>query len=54
LSSYAISVDPNIVSSEYYRLCGGKKHEHQGIARDGAKLIHAVANSVVPKYSDRG
>lgn len=29
----------------------GKKHEHEGIARDGAKLIHAVANSVVPKIT---
>lgn len=29
----------------------GKKHEHEGIARDGAKLIHAVANSTVPKVT---
>jgi 3-methylcrotonyl-CoA carboxylase beta subunit len=29
----------------------GKKYEHEGIARDGAKLIHAVANSVVPKVT---
>ncbi len=29
----------------------GKKHEHEGIARDGAKLINAVANSVVPKIT---
>lgn len=29
----------------------GKKYEHQGIARDGAKFIHAVANSVVPKIT---
>jgi len=29
----------------------GKKHEHEGIARDGAKLIHAVANSTVPKIT---
>lgn len=29
----------------------GKKYEHQGIARDGAKLIQAVANSVVPKIT---
>ena len=29
----------------------GKTHEHGGIARDGAKLIHAVANSVVPKIT---
>lgn len=29
----------------------GKTYEHQGIARDGAKLIHAVANSRVPKIT---
>ena len=29
----------------------GKKYEHEGIARDGAKLINAVANSSVPKIT---
>ncbi|MEL7587793.1 MAG: carboxyl transferase domain-containing protein, partial [Prolixibacteraceae bacterium] len=29
----------------------GKKHEHEGIARDGAKLINAVANATVPKIT---
>lgn len=29
----------------------GKTHEHQGIARDGAKLIHAVSNARVPKIT---
>ncbi|MGM0551442.1 MAG: acyl-CoA carboxylase subunit beta [Bacteroidota bacterium] len=29
----------------------GKKYEHEGIARDGAKLIHAVANARVPKLT---
>ena len=29
----------------------GKKYEHQGIARDGAKLVHAVANASVPKIT---
>ena len=29
----------------------GKKYEHQGIARDGAKLVHAVANARVPKFT---
>ncbi len=29
----------------------GKKYEHQGIARDGAKLIHAVSNASVPKLT---
>lgn len=29
----------------------GKKYEHEGIARDGAKWIHAVATSTVPLIS---
>jgi len=29
----------------------GKKYEHQGIVRDGAKLINAVANAGVPKFT---
>jgi len=29
----------------------GKKYEHGGIARDGAKLVHAVANARVPKFT---
>ena len=29
----------------------GKKYEHGGIARDGAKLINAVANAAVPKFT---
>ena len=29
----------------------GKKYEHGGIARDGAKLVHAVANTNVPKFT---
>jgi len=29
----------------------GKQYEHGGIASDGAKFIHAVANSVVPKFT---
>lgn len=29
----------------------GKKYEHSGIARDGAKLINAVANANVPKFT---
>lgn len=29
----------------------GKKYEHQGIAKDGAKMVHAVANSSVPKIT---
>jgi acetyl-CoA carboxylase carboxyltransferase component len=29
----------------------GKKYEHGGIARDGAKLVHAVANAQVPRFT---
>lgn len=29
----------------------GKKYEHGGIAKDGAKMVHAVANARVPKLT---
>ncbi len=29
----------------------GKRYEHGGLAKDGAKMIHAVANTKVPKIS---
>lgn len=29
----------------------GKKYEHGGIAKDGAKMVHAVANARVPKVT---
>jgi acetyl-CoA carboxylase carboxyltransferase component len=29
----------------------GKKYEHGGIAKDGAKMVHAVANANVPKLT---
>jgi acetyl-CoA carboxylase carboxyltransferase component len=29
----------------------GSKYERSGIAKDGAKMVHAVANSVVPKFT---
>jgi 3-methylcrotonyl-CoA carboxylase beta subunit len=29
----------------------GKEYEHKGIAKDGAKLVHAVANAEVPKVT---
>ncbi len=29
----------------------GSKYERAGIAKDGAKLVHAVANAVVPKFT---
>src|SRR5207249_11686824 len=29
----------------------GKKYEHGGIAKDGAKMVNAVANAGVPKFT---
>jgi 3-methylcrotonyl-CoA carboxylase beta subunit len=29
----------------------GKEYERGGIAKDGAKMVHAVANSTVPKFT---
>ncbi len=29
----------------------GKKYEHGGIAKDGAKMVHAVANTRVPRFT---
>jgi acetyl-CoA carboxylase carboxyltransferase component len=29
----------------------GKSYEHGGIAKDGAKMVHAVANAQVPKFT---
>ncbi|MCE9627199.1 MAG: methylcrotonoyl-CoA carboxylase, partial [Candidatus Eisenbacteria bacterium] len=29
----------------------GRQYEHGGIAKDGAKLVHAVANAPVPKFT---
>lgn len=29
----------------------GKEYEHKGIAKDGAKMVHAVANANVPKFT---
>ena len=29
----------------------GKEYEHRGIAKDGAKMVHAVANADVPKIT---
>jgi acetyl-CoA carboxylase carboxyltransferase component len=29
----------------------GRKYEHGGIAKDGAKMVHAVANAAVPKLT---
>ena len=32
-------------------MVGGSRSEHSGIIKDGAKLVNAVANSVVPKIT---
>lgn len=29
----------------------GKKYEHEGLAKHGAKLMHAIANSNIPKFT---
>ena len=29
----------------------GSKSEHGGIIKDGAKMVNAVSNSVVPKFT---
>lgn len=29
----------------------GREHEHKGIAKDGAKLVHAVSTATVPKFT---
>src|SRR5207244_8915317 len=29
----------------------GKQYERGGISKDGAKMVHAVANSTVPKFT---
>jgi acetyl-CoA carboxylase carboxyltransferase component len=29
----------------------GKEYEQRGIAKDGAKMVHAVANALVPKFT---
>lgn len=29
----------------------GKKYEHEGLAKHGAKLIHAIANANIPKFT---
>jgi acetyl-CoA carboxylase carboxyltransferase component len=29
----------------------GREYEHKGIAKDGAKMVHAVANAAVPKFT---
>jgi len=29
----------------------GREYEQKGIAKDGAKMVHAVANAEVPKFT---
>ena len=42
---------PAGVPAEHHRLHGRPEYENRGIARDGAKLVTAVACSVVPKFT---
>ena len=46
-----MSVHPVAFPSEHHRLHGGCDYERGGIAKDGAKMVHAVANSAVPKFT---
>jgi 3-methylcrotonyl-CoA carboxylase beta subunit/propionyl-CoA carboxylase len=39
------------VPAEHPGFIVGSKYERAGIAKDGAKMVHAVANSVVPKFT---
>jgi acetyl-CoA carboxylase carboxyltransferase component len=42
---------PLIVLQNITGFIVGKEYEHRGIAKDGAKLVHAVANADVPKFT---
>jgi Acetyl-CoA carboxylase, carboxyltransferase component (subunits alpha and beta) len=42
---------PARLPPEHHRLHGGTEYEAGGIARDGAKLVMAVANARVPKFT---
>ena len=39
------------VFTRRYRFAVGSKSEHSGIIKDGAKMVNAVSNSVVPKFT---
>ena len=42
---------PLDLSAEHHGFMVGRQYERGGIAKDGAKMVHAVANSVVPKFT---
>ena len=42
---------PLDLSAEHHRVHRRPEYERAGIAKDGAKMVHAVANSVVPKFT---
>ena len=41
----------HLFSAGRYWLMVGSRSEHSGITKDGAKMVNAVANSVVPKIT---
>jgi 3-methylcrotonyl-CoA carboxylase beta subunit len=44
--------DPARLPAEHHRLHGGQANTSSGgIAKDGAKMVHAVANAAVPKFT---
>src|SRR5262245_1842287 len=43
--------DPLVFLQNITGFIVGSKYERAGIAKDGAKMVHAVANSVVPKFT---
>jgi 3-methylcrotonyl-CoA carboxylase beta subunit len=42
---------PTAVLAEYHRVYGRRDYEAGGIAKDGAKLVHAVSTTSVPKFT---
>ena len=42
---------PYVIFTKYYRIYGWKKAEQGGIAKNGAKMVQAVATANVPKLT---
>jgi acetyl-CoA carboxylase carboxyltransferase component len=51
VSLYALRKIPLVFLQNITGFIVGRQYEHQGIAKDGAKLVHAVANADVPKFT---
>src|SRR5207237_1323494 len=43
--------DPAYDAADIAGFIVGREYEHGGIAKDGAKMVHAVANAAVPKFT---